>query len=643
MRHYQSALLLALGLVVGARAGAADVADVADAVRDALTQAGVSEEDRETISGSLAPDKVQEMTESFLAELKERLFTRAHDRLRVRLPRHLRMKMREELSAIRKRANAEGQLKASELNRVHLAIMKRVRPALVGLLRERTGALAAEAVKDQKFVGAFIAREISQKLPSQYLAEFRDALEEAGIKRDESAWIVRAKATVKTLIDQCRLDLSGIVDEATGEVIAKDEVLASPQEERCLGAGVAGTLCEVASSSGLSPEQQKTILPWFLAKHIEAFRATYRGEVRGRLFDVAREKLQATMAEAMPKKMQSRVQAIRMGLRSGGQPGEVDRLRVKVAAQHEAHKVMMAILHDTADQLAEEAAADDRLIAELRADRVRKKLDADAAAAFDEALAKANVFGEESEYLAKAGAVVAAEVAAYDPETAGIVDPKTGSIVAGEELGVPGRDEALWKNIRKRLREVLDDSGLSDEDIGRMEVVMAVYSFEQERLNYCMEFRRRLFEAARTKLQATMPEKMGKSVQPKIKIIRERTDSGTPLSAVDRARVQRAVMEQTRSKVMWSLHDTADELALEAAKDEKLLAGRIASAFRAKLSESEATGLDKALEKAGISDGESRYLTEVKKRIAAAVESHEPDLTGIIDPETGEVVVGEED
>ena len=105
-----------------------------------------------------------------------------------------------------------------------------------------------------------------------------------------------------------------------------------------------------------------------------------------------------------------------------------------------------------------------------------------------------------------------------------------------------------------------------------------------------------------------------------------------------RAEVQRAVMARARLKMMEMLHDTVDDLAFKAAADQRLLAARVAKALRRALPRERAGALDEALERAGISDDESQYVAGAEERMGTVVDRHEPDLTGIVDPRTGQVI-----
>ena len=619
----------------------AEPPDLTTVLHGLLESARIAPEYREKLEPLLTPAKLAGQTESYLASLRDRLHKAALDRLNVRMPSFLRDRMQEQVAALRSAASLKGDASASELNRIHLAIMARARPALEKALRERTDAIAAKAAEDRLLMAGVAATELADRIPYRRLKAFRQAAAKEGFHTNEDASVAEAVGVVAPLVKAYKLDLTGIVDSGTGKVVAADEALASPDSERCLGAGVAPTLKEVVGSLELSKELLKPIRPLLLAKKVEEFRMNHWWEARERLFSVARESVEATMGEAMPKKMQEGVSAIRSSLMLGGAPPEIERVRVRMGARSGAQRTMGPVLHGVADQVADEVAADDRLIANLRAAELRAKLPEGKAAAFDEALKKAGIFGEESDYTERAVAAVKAAVAGYVPRTAGLVDPKTGNVVAAEEVGVPAKDEKLWPETQKIVRAVIEKSGLSDEDMGKLEVLLLTHDFEPERLSYCGELREKLFEAARKKLRALMPERMSKSIQPGISAIRERTAAGGPLSVVDRSRVRRAVMKQTRREVMPLLHAAGGELALKAVGDAAFLAGRLAEGLVAKLDDEKAAKFRAALSKAGLSGREAACIAEAEKRVLTFIESWKPDLTGIIDPKTGEVIVEE--
>lgn len=160
---------------------------------------------------------------------------------------------------------------------------------------------------------------------------------------------------------------------------------------------------------------------------------------------------------------------------------------------------------------------------------------------------------------------------------------------------------------------------------------------------YRVDVRRRIFAVARETLQTTMPQKMPFKVQPKVMQIRMRARAGGPPSAADRGRIQQAMMKRTRPIMMKTLHATADKLAADAANDEKLLAAGLGKGVSKEMPEDKAAAFQSALRDAGVTGDESACLEKAKAGIIAAIDAYDPDITGIVDPETGEILVKDED
>jgi len=398
-------------------------------------------------------------------------------------------------------------------------------------------------------------------------------------------------------------------------------------------------LRKILSRLELTDGERRRLGRMLSTRRVGELRAAYRVEVRRRLFDAARQKLQTTMPKVMPTKLQPKVQAIRKKLRAGP-PSEADRARIRLAMQKRTRNIMMNVLHKTADQLADEAAKDDRLVAWLLAKKIRAKMPAEKIAAFDAALKDAGISDREPHYVARAEAAIAAAMKAYDPDITGIVDSKTGKVIVSDaELGVPLRDEAFGNRVAKMLREILAGLELPKRKMDAIGRMLTGEKIEAERASYWMAARAPLFDAAHKKLQTTMPQKMPSKVQAKVMAIRKRLRAGAPPSEADRARIERAVMKRTRRIMMQTLHDTADALAVEAMKDERLVAASLAKKIRKKLSADKAAAFDAALKKAGITQDLSGYLSQAEQRIESAIDAYDPDLTGIVDPKTGKVVV----
>ena len=124
--------------------------------------------------------------------------------------------------------------------------------------------------------------------------------------------------------------------------------------------------------------------------------------------------------------------------------------------------------------------------------------------------------------------------------------------------------------------------------------------------------------------------------------IRTRLKLGGPPAKADIARIQREVMKRTRTLMMQNIHGAADAVAVAAAKDEGLVAAGLATKIRAKLPDDKRAAFQAAVKNAGITGDESVYLAQAERRIEAAIESFDPDISGIVDPNTGKVILKED-
>ena len=412
------------------------------------------------------------------------------------------------------------------------------------------------------------------------------------------------------------------------------ETAALPPPEAALGRILAGL--------GLPEAQRATLERKLAGPKVAELRAEFRTAVRGRIFAASHKALQSTMPKVMPKKVQPKVQAIRGKLRAGP-PSRADIARIRLAVQKRTRQIMMKLMHRNADQFADEAARDDRLIAWLLAKQVRAKLPGETVAAFDAALKERGIADTEPSYIARAEAAVRAAITGYDPDISGIVDPKTGKVlVTDEDLGVPLEDEALEGRVAAKLRGVLASLDLSDDARKAAEPMLAGQAIRAERAAYHTAVRARVFDAARKTLQTTLPQKMPGKVQGKVMAIRTRVKAGGPPTDAARRRLEQAVMKRTRPLMMKTLHAAADAVAVKAFMDERLAAAAVAAKLRAKLPADQAAAFDAALAKAGVTADESAYLSEAEQRLATAIETYDPDLTGLVDPTTGEVLVTDE-
>ncbi len=397
--------------------------------------------------------------------------------------------------------------------------------------------------------------------------------------------------------------------------------------------------------AGLDVEagQAKALDRMLSHQRVAAFRAEYRTAVRRRLFDVAHRTLSSSMPKIMPTKVAPKIQAIRRKRRAGP-PSARDLVRIRMAMQKRTRAIMMKVIHKTADDLADEAAGDDRHAAWLLSRKIRAKLPGAKITLLDAAIDDAGIADAEPVYLAKAKTRVAATITAYDPDITGIIDPKTGQVIVDDaELGLPAEDRALTGRVAATMRDVLAKVDMPDATKAKVEAMLTDKAIEAQRGVYCMAARTRLFAAARTKQQAALPEKMPGKVQAKVMAIRTRLKLGGPPPKTDIARIQRAAMKRTRAVMMQSLHATADAVAVEAAGDEKLVAASLAAKIRTKLPPETHETFAAALKTADITGDESAFVARVRKRIDATIDSYDPDITGFVDPSTGKVIVTDDE
>ena len=406
------------------------------------------------------------------------------------------------------------------------------------------------------------------------------------------------------------------------------ETAALPPPEAAVQEVLAGL--DLPETVRATPEQQ-LLSPQVIELHAEC-----RTALRRRFFEAGQETLREAVPAAMLAKVRPKVQATRRRLRAGPVTGS-DLARIRFAVQRRTRRVMMALIHRTADQLADDAAGDDRLMAWLLAQHVRSKLPSEALTAFDAGLVERGIVDSEPGYVGRAIDAVQAAIDDYDPDITGIIDAKTGAVVVGDEAEGRVSDEVLVNDVRRRIRAALGTSGLSEEALDKLDALVAAHDFRAERMAYCIEIRERLFGAAQSCLRAAMSQGMARKVQ--AKVMARRAGAGRPLSATERARVQRAVMARARVRMMQVLHDTVDDVARRAAEDPRLMAARVAKELRRQLPSESVGTFDHALRKAGLSDDETQYVLEAQKRMGAAADGHDPDLTGIVDPKTGEIIL----
>lgn len=201
---------------------------------------------------------------------------------------------------------------------------------------------------------------------------------------------------------------------------------------------------------------------------------------------------------------------------------------------------------------------------------------------------------------------------------------------AGEEAVLPPPGAAI--------RNIIAGLDLAKDEQIKLDRMLSSSRTAELRTTYREEVRGRLFDAAHGKLQAAMPKLMPGKVRPKLQAIRKKKKAGPP-SATDMALVQSAVQKQTRVVMMPAIHSTADELGAAAANDDRQIAWLLAQNIRARMSGEHVAAFDAAVKDAGLLDREPDYVARAETAVDAAIAAYDPDLTGIVSPVTGEVVV----
>jgi hypothetical protein len=383
---------------------------------------------------------------------------------------------------------------------------------------------------------------------------------------------------------------------------------------------------------------QKKLNQLLSTQRVRAFRSKFHKTLRSELFDAAQKTLSTTMPKIMPKKVSPKIRAIRMKLRAGP-PKAADIARIRVAMQQRTRVVMMRVIHKTADELADKGAADDHLIASVLAKEVRAKLPGEKIVAFDAAVKAAKIPDSKPEYLAQARRRVEEAMNNYDPDITGIIDTKTGKVIVSDgQLGAALRNPAADKRIAGQLGGVVAGLDLPQTTRKKIAPLLSPGKIEAHRATYYTAIRGRLFDAARKRLQTEMPKKMPDKVQKKVMAIRTRLKAGGPPSADELAQIQNAVMDKTRMGMMHLLHQTADNAAADAIKDENLIAAVAAGPIRGKLNPTQTKTFNAALIKAGVTGDESKCVAKIAKKIDAIIDAHDPDLSGIVDSKTGGII-----
>jgi len=459
--------------------------------------------------------------------------------------------------------------------------------------------------------------------------------------------VTGTKFSVKTIEDQGDHDMFGkrmAVSVLTGAVI-----VSGAWGEMTLHAGQSATtpppeavLRKIVADLNLPTAEHKKVVQILSTGRVKAFRSKYRTTLRSELFEAARKTLSSSMPKIMPKKVAPKIRAIRMKLRAGPPKG-ADIARIRLAMQQRTRAIMMTVIHKTADELADKGAADDHLIASVLAKKVRAKLPGEKIVAFEAAVKTANIPDAEPQYLTEARRRVQEAIEAYDPDITGIIDTKTGKIIVSDgELGVALKDPAADKRISAKLGAIVSNLNLPKTTRDKISPLIATGRIEAYRTTYYTAIRARLFDVARKRLQTEMPRKMPEKVQKKVMAVRMRLKAGGPPSADELAGIQNAVMDKTRTSMMRLLHQTADDAAADAVKDENLVAAAAAGPVRGKLNPDQTRAFGASLTAARITGDESKYSAAVEKKIDAIIASYDPDLSGIVDSSTGRIIAGDD-
>jgi uncharacterized protein YdhG (YjbR/CyaY superfamily) len=378
----------------------------------------------------------------------------------------------------------------------------------------------------------------------------------------------------------------------------------------------------------------------FSYESVVAARLEYRREVRRDLFKSARLTLRALMPQIMPTKVQPKVNGILEKAKAEPMTPE-EHVLLRLAVRARTRRVMMIGLHETADRFAAKAAMDNRLVAAFLAKRIRNSLPKDRTAAFDAALGKAGITGDASGYIKGVKEAMEKRIAAYEPDLKGIVDSRKGAIlVSRKDVGLL-REDDLGAGIVEILEPLLEKIGLEKDDRRRL---LSPKGIDRIRASYLLTSRDGIFDAARLALSSEMQGIMPRKVSPKVREIRMRTKAGPP-TAAERVRIQLAMFKRTRKIMMKELHAIADRLAVEAVRDDVLMARMLANTVRGMpgMDERKMKILDEGLGKAGVPVDDSAYKERARQAIRKAMNAYDPDIGGIVDSSTGNIIVKDED
>ncbi|MBL7221053.1 MAG: FecR domain-containing protein [Phycisphaerae bacterium] len=380
----------------------------------------------------LSSERVKAFRSKYRTTLRSELFEVAHKTLSSTMPKIMPKKVSTKIRAIRMKLRA-GPPKPGDIARIRLAMQQRTRVIMMTVIHKTADELADKGAADDHLIASMLAKKVRAKLPAEKIVAFEAAVKAAKIPDSEPEYFAQAAQRVQDAIKAYDPDITGIIDTKTGRVIVSDEQLGAQLKNPASDKRIAGKLNGILAGLNLSKPAQAKIAALLSGDRIEAQRAAAYTAIRARLFAVARERLQTAMPKKMPAKVQKKVMAIRMRLKAGGPPSADELSRIQSAVMDRSRSMMMRLLHQTADTIAAGAIEDDNPTAIALAGAIRAKLSPEQTKAFNAALTKAAITGDESKYAAQTEKKIDAIIEAYDPDLSGIVDSKTGKVIAGND------------------------------------------------------------------------------------------------------------------------------------------------------------------------------------------------------------------
>lgn len=401
-------------------------------LRAIVADLGLPASDEKKIEQLLSSERVKAFRNEYRVALRRELFEEAHKTLSSALPKIMPQKVAPKIQAIRSKLRA-GPPAGGYIARIRLAVQQRARVIMAPFIHKTADDLAAQGAADDHLIASVLAKKVRAKLPGEKAAAFDSALAAAKVPADaEADYLAQARRRVEEAIQAYEPDLTEIVDPKTGKVLVSDEQLGVPLHNPAGDKRIADKLTGVLAGLDLPEDVRAKLAPLVAEGKVEAQRAAAYLALREKLFAAAREHLLAAMPKKMPAKVQKKVTDIRTNLKAGGPPTADELARIQKASMDKARSTMMPLLHEVADTVAAEAIKDDDVTAASLAGVVRAKLAGEQIEAFNAALAKARITGDESAYVTRTQEKIDAAIDACDPDLDGIVDPKTGKVVAGD-------------------------------------------------------------------------------------------------------------------------------------------------------------------------------------------------------------------